>query len=88
MIDYCDSPDIYMMMHEKVQFPIYGVILLIENNQNLIKQYKNNNKSVAYSSQGSNTGQLDFCNWLADEQDGIMWLALCSVKSINVDFLN
>ena len=24
-------------------------------------------KSVAYSSQGSHTGQLDFCNWLADE---------------------
>ena len=23
-------------------------------------------KSVAYSSQGSHTGQLDFCNWLAD----------------------
>ena len=23
-------------------------------------------KSVAYSSQGSQTGQLDFCNWLAD----------------------
>ena len=22
--------------------------------------------SVAYSSQGSHTGQLDFCNWLAD----------------------
>ena len=23
-------------------------------------------KSVAYSSQGSHTGQLDSCNWLAD----------------------
>ena len=23
-------------------------------------------KSVAYSSQGSHTGQLHFCNWLAD----------------------
>ena len=23
-------------------------------------------KSVAYSSQESHTGQLDFCNWLAD----------------------
>ena len=32
------------------------------NNNNL----KNKNKSVAYSSQGSHTGQLDFCNWLAD----------------------
>ena len=31
----------------------------------LIKILKNN-KSVAYSSQGSHTGQLDFCNWLAD----------------------
>ena len=25
-----------------------------------------NCKSVAYSSQGSHTGQLDFCNWVAD----------------------
>ena len=24
-------------------------------------------KCVAYSSQGSLTGQLDFCNWLADD---------------------
>ena len=24
-------------------------------------------KSVAYSSQGSQTGQLNFCNWLADD---------------------
>ena len=24
-------------------------------------------KYVAYSSQGSHTGQLDFCNWLADD---------------------
>ena len=24
-------------------------------------------KSVAYSSQGNRTGQLDFCNWLADD---------------------
>ena len=23
-------------------------------------------KSVAHSSEGSHTGQLDFCNWLAD----------------------
>ena len=23
-------------------------------------------KSVAYSSQGSHNGQLDFCNWLVD----------------------
>ena len=27
---------------------------------------KNLIKSVAYSSQGCHTGQLDFCNWLAD----------------------
>ena len=39
-------------------------------------------KSVAYSSQGSSTGKLDFWNWLA----GIMWLALLSVKSNNVKF--
>ena len=29
---------------------------------------------MAYSSQGSHTGQLDFCNWLAD--DSRQWLAL------------
>ena len=32
------------------------------NNNNKIKKIK----SVAYSSQRSHTGQLDFCNWLAD----------------------
>ena len=36
-------------------------------------------KSVAYISQGTHTGQLDFCNWLVG--DGIMWLELCSVQS-------
>ena len=46
-------------------------------------------KSVAYSFQESHTGQLDFCNWLVDgSYDGIMWLALRSFKSNNVDFLN
>ena len=25
-------------------------------------------KSVTYSSQGSHTDQLDFCNWLADDR--------------------
>ena len=29
-------------------------------------------KSVAYSSQGSHTGQLDFCNWLADRSTTAM----------------
>ena len=33
-------------------------------NFGIIVQLKN--KSVAYSSQGSQTGQLDSCNWLAD----------------------
>ena len=33
--------------------------------ENLWKIKKN--KSVLYSSQGSHTGQLDFCNWLADD---------------------
>jgi hypothetical protein len=28
---------------------------------------QNNNKSVAYSTQGSHTGQLGFCNRLADD---------------------
>jgi hypothetical protein len=42
---------------------------------------------VTYSSQGSNPGQLDFCNWLADH-DGIIWIALRSVKNNIVDFIN
>ena len=33
---------------------------------NVCKDIKFKIKSVAYSSQGSHTGQLDFCNWLAD----------------------
>ena len=36
---------------------------------------------MAYISQGSHTGQLDFCNWLADS-------STTAVKSTNVDFLN
>ena len=31
------------------------------------KGYKLKKKSVAYSSQGNHTGQLDFCSWLADD---------------------
>ena len=42
-------------------------------------------KSVAYRSQGSYTCQLDFYSW---QYVGIMWLALCSDKSNNVDFPN
>ena len=41
-------------------------------------------KSSAFISRGNYTGQIDFCNWLAD---GIMWLALHSFKSINVNIL-
>ena len=36
------------------------------NSTNLETKLKLKIKSVAYSSQGSHTGQLDFCNWLAD----------------------
>ena len=44
---------------------------------------------MAYSSQRSHTGQLDFWKLIGRWQyDRIMWLALRSVKSINVDFLN
>ena len=32
----------------------------------IIIKFKLNIKSVAYSSQGTQTGQLDFCNSLAD----------------------
>ena len=37
---------------------------------------KNDNKSVAYSSQGSHTGQLDFCNWLAAQRDNVISVML------------
>ena len=30
---------------------------------------------MAYSFQGNHTGQLDFCNWLAFQCNGIIWLA-------------
>ena len=34
-------------------------------------------KSMAYSSQGSHTGQLDFCNWLVDDSTiREIWLAI------------
>ena len=38
-------------------------------------------KSVAYSSQGSHTGQLDFCNWLADgkRRDNVISITLRQV---------
>ena len=39
--------------------------MLLENLDLILKKLKKN-KSVAYSSQESKTGQLDFCNWLAD----------------------
>jgi len=32
----------------------------------LISQNSSVSNSVAYSSQGSRTGQIDSCNWLAD----------------------
>ena len=43
--------------------------------------------SVAYSSQGSHTGPLDFCNWLADNSTTDNVISIYSIKSINVDFL-
>ena len=38
-------------------------------------------KSVAYSSQGSHIGQLDFCNWLADaaRRDNVISITLRQV---------
>ena len=43
-----------------------GRILILEFIQTRYTLYKYKKKSLAYSSQGSHTGQLDFCNWLAD----------------------
>ena len=42
------------------------------------------NKSLAYNSQGNHTEQLTG-RW---QQEGIMWLALSSIRSIKVKFLN
>ena len=39
---------------------------LPEYNVKLHGVFNIKNRSVAYSSQGSHTGQLEFCNWLAD----------------------
>ena len=36
-------------------------------------------KSVAYSSQGNHTGQLDFCNWLAVRRDNVINMTLRQV---------
>ena len=40
---------------------------------------KKKNKSVAYSSQGSHTGQLDFRNWLAVRRDNVISVTLRQV---------
>ena len=36
-------------------------------------------KPVAYSSQGSHTGELDFCNWLAVQRDNVITITLREV---------
>ena len=36
-------------------------------------------KSVAYSSQGSQTGQLGSCNWLAAQRDNVISITLRQV---------
>ena len=57
----------------KNQRPISYYVYGRDKNENYvlgtrqIKLIKNYIKSVAYSSQGSHTGQLEFGNWLADE---------------------
>ena len=44
---------------------------IVEENFHFILLHKSwKNKSVAYSSQKSHTGQLDFHNWLADGNSG------------------
>ena len=44
-------------------------------------------KSVAYSSQGSHTGQLYFCNCqMAERRDNVISITLRQLN--NVDFLN
>ena len=49
-----------MESSEKITFQVEHIIIII------IIKFKKKIKSVAYSSQGSQTGQLDSCNWLVD----------------------
>ena len=45
----------------------------------MIKLIKLKIKSVAYSSQGSHSAQLDFCNWLAARRDNVISITLRQV---------
>ena len=56
---------IYLIFHRR---PSYYIILAgttVENKGKLLLYILRKIKSVAYSSQGSNSGQLDFWNWLS-----------------------
>ena len=51
---------------------LYSRFVFLQSSNMLTNACCSNNnffkyKKVAYSSQGSHTGQLDFCNWLADD---------------------
>ena len=54
----------------------------LQTKKTLYKLNLKKTQAVADISQGSHTGELNFCNWLA------VWLALRSIKSIVLDFLN
>ena len=56
-----DGNDSLSLEHkEEIQVSFHKFMDLITSS------IKSKIKSVTYSSQGSHTGQLDFCNWLAD----------------------
>ena len=59
----------YTKFRELNLFPSLGEVLSLERQfwLLLLLLLKLKIKSVAYSSQGSHTGQLDFYNWLADD---------------------
>ena len=67
---YSDYPDAWKVISfGSITQTLETVLLHYSIGAFIINEYRLNLKkikSVAYSSQGSHTGQLDFCNWLAD----------------------
>ena len=74
---FCFSRAIVSTQWKLIATQSYSQISLKKNSSFLTKLLKKIKiESVAYSSQGSHTGQLDFCNWLTDE-----WLFIIIIKS-------
>ena len=58
----------FVIIHNVSSFEEWIITPLgwISNHINYVYQNQNKIKSLAYSSQGSHTGQLNFSSWLAD----------------------